>query len=118
MVLKIYVNNNFLIYLFYFIVLAIAGNKDDMYADEEVEESEVKNFADELNAIFQKTSAKSSNGIEDLFVKIGKKFLNPKSDGSTGPSGNIYKNGPKTDKSQNIQLNKKNSGGKQKKGCC
>jgi len=119
MVLKIYVNNNFLLYLFYFIVLAIAGNKDDMYADEEVDENEVKNFADELNAIFQKTSAKSSNGIEDLFVKIGKKFLNPKSDSPTGgPSGNTNKNGPKNDGKQNIQLNKKNSGGKQKKGCC
>ena len=118
MALKIYVNNNFLIYLFYFIVLAIAGNKDDMYADEEVDETEVKTFADDLNAIFQKTSAKSSNGIEDLFVKIGKKFLNPKSDGSTGPTPNTNKSGQKNDKNQNIQLDKKNSGGKQKKGCC
>ena len=118
MALKIYVNNNFLIYLFYFIVLAIAGNKDDMYADEDVDETEVKNFADELNAIFQKTSAKSSNGIEDLFVKIGKKFLNPKSDGPTGPSANTNKSAPKNNQNQNIQLDKKKSGGKQKKGCC
>ena len=41
-----------------------------------------------LKAIFQKTSAKSSNGVEDLFIKIGKRFLNPKGDITTGSIGN------------------------------
>ena len=47
-----------------------------MYADEEVDNNEAKNLAKELNAIFVKTSAKSSINIEELFIKIGKKFLN------------------------------------------
>ena len=46
-----------------------------MYENEDVDESEAKQLASELNAIFQKTSAKESNGIEDLFTKIGEKFL-------------------------------------------
>ena len=40
-------------------MLAIAANKDDMYENEEVDENEAKNLASELNAIFQKTSAKN-----------------------------------------------------------
>ena len=47
-----------------------------MYADEEVDNNEAKNLAKELNAIFVKTSAKSSINIEELFIKLGKKFLN------------------------------------------
>ena len=47
-----------------------------MYENEEVDDNEAKNLAKELNAIFVKTSAKSSINIEELFIKIGKKFLN------------------------------------------
>ena len=72
-------------------------------------------MADSLKAIFQKTSAKSANGVEDLFIKIGKRFLNPKGEETTGESGN--KN-PKADNKENIKLNKKGSDGKPKKGCC
>ena len=46
-----------------------------MYEHEEVEESEGKELAKQLGAIFQKTSAKEASGVEDLFVNIGKKFL-------------------------------------------
>ena len=47
-----------------------------MYINEEVDINEAKNLAKELNAIFVKASAKSSINIEELFIKIGKKFLN------------------------------------------
>ncbi len=90
--------------------MAVAGNKDDMYEHEEVEENEGKNLARELGAIFQKTSAKESNGIEELFTKIGKKFLDP-----TGSEGT--KNNMKEDKKK-IRLNKSKGEDKQKKGCC
>ena len=87
-----------------------------MYENEEVEENEAKNLADELKAIFQKTSAKSATGIEDLFIKIGKRVLNPKEEDASGTGGN--KNILKGDKKDNIKLNKKNGDGKGKKGCC
>ena len=98
-------------------MLAIAGNKDDMYENEDVDENEAKQLANELNAIFQKTSAKESNGIEDLFTKIGKKFLNPTSDDK--PTGQVGKKSGKNndDNNKNIKLGGKNSGN-QKKKCC
>ena len=100
-------------YIFYVIVLALAGNKYDLYENEEVDEGEEKELAAELNAIFQHTSAKDSSGVEDLFVKIGEKFLNPNS--NTGGNEN-NKNTDKGNK-DSIKLNQKNAGGK-KKGCC
>ena len=89
--------------------MALAGNKNDMYEQEEVEENEGKDLAKQLGAIFQKTSAKESTGVEDLFIKIGKKFLNPNS--TEGISGD---NKPK---GQKLKSEKSKSGG-EKKGCC
>ena len=72
-----------------------------MYENEKVDEDDAKKLASDLNAIFQKTSAKESTGVEDLFVKIGKKFLNPNSDEGGA------KNEQRNDKSKSIKLNKK-----------
>ena len=79
----------------------------------------MKELANELNAIFQKTSAKESHGVDDLFIKIGKKFLDPKGESSTaGQGGNTNKSGDKRDK-KSVKLKKeKNTGDKPKKGCC
>ena len=93
--------------------MALAGNKNDMYEHEEVEENEGKDLAKELGAIFQKTSAKESTGVEDLFLKIGKKFINPNSTDS--PSGGKADSQPKGQKLKNDDPSKKNDG---KKGCC
>ena len=38
-----------------------------------VDEMEAKDLANELNAIFITTSAKGSIGIDELFIKIGKR---------------------------------------------
>ena len=87
--------------------MALAGNKNDMYENEEVEENEGKQLAKELGAIFQKTSAKESTGVEDLFLNIGKRFVNPNS--KEGASSN--------EKGQKLSSSKrKGEGGK--KGCC
>ena len=83
-----------------------------MYEHEEVEENEGKEFAKEINAIFQKTSAKESTGIEDLFAKIGKKFLDPSGSEITSQA----KNGLK-DKNK-IKLDKNKVDEKQNRGCC
>ena len=48
-----------------------------MYEYEEVQETEAKAFAKDIGAIFQTTSAKLSNGVEERFKMIGKKFVNP-----------------------------------------
>ena len=57
------------------IVLGIAGNKCDLFHDEEVTEEEAKKYADSIGAVFHLTSCKESIGIDDLFVECGKKYL-------------------------------------------
>ena len=71
--------------LFFSIVLALVGNKDDMYQFEEVSDDEGRLFAKELNAIYKRTSAKNQTGggIDDLFKIIGVKFLHPDSENTS-----------------------------------
>jgi len=57
------------------IVLGIAGNKCDLFQDEEVTEEEVKKYANSIGAVFHLTSCKESVGIDDLFFECGKKYL-------------------------------------------
>ena len=56
------------------IILAIAANKSDLIEQEAVEEENARNFAKEINAIFVSTSAKDSEGINNLFKEIAKKY--------------------------------------------
>ena len=55
--------------------MAIVGNNSHLYAKQEIPEIEAKKFANENNAIFTLVSSKFNEGINDLFVYIGKKFL-------------------------------------------
>lgn len=93
--------------------MAVAGNKNDMYEYEEVPEAEAKNFAKEIGAIFQTTSAKVANGVDDLFKMIGEKFLHPDTASSPGTTGT---DGTKGGNSK-VKLNGK-SGNAKKGGCC
>ena len=61
------------------VVMGIAGNKSDLYENEEVSEQEAREFAKSIGAIFCLTSAQSNSGIEELFEEMGKKFLDPNS---------------------------------------
>ena len=86
-----------------------------------MDENEAKSLAEEINAVFQKTSAKSANGIDDLFIKIGIKFLekNP-------PVNNIQRQNINSNNSIEEKKNKKENGNlslsyiedKPKKRCC
>ena len=58
----------------------MAGNKSDLYNIEKVTYEEGLELAKSLNAIYQRTSAKEkSGGVEELFLNIGKKLLDPNS---------------------------------------
>ena len=61
-------------------VLALVGNKTDLYEDQKVETSSAREFANKIGAIFQLTSAKKNDGIPNLFDNIGKKYLQPNYD--------------------------------------
>ena len=57
------------------IVCGIAGNKNDLSEHEKVDRDEVKEFCDEINAVFKYTSAKNNICIDELFKELGYKFL-------------------------------------------
>ena len=59
-------------------ILVIVATKNDLY--KEVKDEEGKAFAEEINAIFQSTSAKSNIGIKSLFVNIARKYFDPSYD--------------------------------------
>ena len=61
-------------------ILALVGNKNDMFENEKVDESEARQYAESIGAIFQKVSAKSISTVKDLFKLVGKKFLDPNYD--------------------------------------
>ncbi len=57
------------------IILALAGNKCDLYAQEEVTIEDGKHFQEEHQIlIFQQTSAKENTGIDELFHEITQKI--------------------------------------------
>ena len=69
------------------IVIGLAANKSDLFHNEKVPEEKARKFAQEIGAIFKLTSACTSVGVEELFVSVGCKFLDPnyKDDGSKKP---------------------------------
>ena len=89
------------------------GNKSDLYEEEEVPKDEGLSLAKELNAIFQYTStATSSDGINNIFINIGKKFLDPFYETTSNMTKEELKS---RDESIRISKIKKR---KKKKKCC
>ena len=86
-------------------IFAVAGNKSDLYSEEEVKEEEAKKFAESINALFILTSCQEAIGIEDLFNKCAIKYLE---------QNKIIDVKPKGDK---LKLGKKEKNKKEKK-CC
>jgi len=99
--------------IFYIIVLALIGNKSDVYDKEEVSKDEGLSLAKEINAIFQYTStAKSSDGINNIFIKIGKKFVDTFYKASSQMAKEDLKSTNESIKIRKIKKRKK------KKKCC
>ena len=64
------------------VILAVVANKSDLYDKAAVKNEEGAEFAKSIGALFQSTSAKSDNGITNLFNNIGLKYFNPEFDSS------------------------------------
>ena len=105
------------------IVIGVAGNKSDLYENEEVKEDEAREWAKEIGAVFELTSAQNNTGINDLFLNVGYKFLDP----SFKPEIEIgnkedKENKDETKEDKKIVLNKKDlkkeTGGKKKRNFC
>ena len=107
-------------------ILALVANKVDLYKDEKITNDMGKAYADEINAIFQNTSALSNSGIDKLFENLGNKFLNPDFDYKKPQEKNENVD---NNENKNIKTNKKNGkekiklkddpkGKEKKKNCC
>ena len=94
-------------------IFGIAGNKCDLFQDEEVPEEEGKKFAKEIGAIFQLTSCKESIGIDDLFYECGKKYLE---------TNNLVTKNDKEEKNNTIKItsdkNKNKTNETRRNKCC
>ena len=64
------------------VLLAVIANKSDLYDNAQVKDEEGAEFARQIGALFQSTSAKSDTGITNLFDNIGQKLFNPNFDAS------------------------------------
>ena len=102
-------------------ILALAANKIDLYKDEQITNSDGKEYADEINAIFQNTSALSNTGIDNLFENLGRKFIDPdfdyKNPGKETKRKNQSKNINNERKKGDNKINLKDVN-KEKKRCC
>ncbi|PHJ19373.1 rab 5 [Cystoisospora suis] len=57
------------------VIIALAGNKEDLNADRQVPKQEAQQYADEHGILFIETSAKTGHNVNELFYEIGKKVL-------------------------------------------
>ena len=101
------------------IILAIAGNKCDNYANEQVNDKEGKALAKEINAIYMRTSAKLNSSIDEMFNSIGNKFLNPDMEITSNLTKEELIQQSEQLQREKIKLNNSNkNNNKTKKKCC
>ena len=110
-------------------IFALVANKIDLYKEQQVSNNDGKAFADEINAIFQATSAMSNSGINTLFDHLGKKIINPdydykldededKENCLKGKKGEDEENNEQKKESTGLTLKKDNKDDETKKSCC
>ena len=93
-------------------VFGVAGNKCDLFQEEQVSEDEGKKFAKSIGAVFHLTSCKESIGIDELFEECGKKYLE---------DNQMINDTNKGKESGNIVLDKNNNkeaGPNRRRRCC
>ena len=105
-------------------LLALVANKNDLYDKQTVNHKDAKIFAEEINAIFQTTSALNDQGINILFENIGKKIIMPDydyRDTNNQTQKDFSKKSQDEKNNKKIKLVKKNKDDEtkeKKKKCC
>lgn len=93
----------------------MAGNKEDLVDGEEVDTTVAKTWAQQIGAIYRKTSAKTNYGIEQLFREIAIK-LNPHLD-SSAPRGEAAPERTRVTGATRLEEKQQGKPG-HRKGCC
>ena len=107
-------------------IIAVVGNKNDLYSEQKVEKEEGEKFAKSIGAIFQLTSAKNDSGITELFKNIGKKYFDPSFDYSSTDEKQqnefkkkkIEQKEPKKKEPKGVQITAEKIKKKPEKKCC
>ena len=86
------------------VILAIAGNKADLFEQQEVSEEEAQQLASDSKAIFVPTSCKTGSGITELFKQVAKAYV----------KGGIEQ----AEEKMKLEKEKKKEEKKKKKSCC
>ena len=112
------------------VIFGLVANKSDLYEIECITSEQGIKLADEINAIFQKTSAKLGLGISLLFENLGRTYLEPgfdykkeeNIDKENFERKKIEKEREKIREKENIKIgndsNDNKDNNKKKKGCC
>lgn len=96
------------------IVLAVCGNKSDLFEQEEVDEEDAKSFAAGLNSIFKLASARNDSGIDDLFMAIANRLCDPSHKEAIDNDPNELNKANDRKETITIQKNAKLNGSKEK----
>ena len=92
-------------------ILSIVGNKFDLYEDEEVNEKEIKFFAEQIGGKYFLVSAKNGKGIDEMFKTLAKMYLSPNFRNKLNESRSSIRS--------SVQLNRKLLNKRNKKeNCC
>ena len=85
------------------IIIGVAGNKCDIYDQEEVDENEARQFAEKIGAFFELTSAKNNTGINELFQEAAERYVYK--DRKDNKNNNSKEEG---EENNNVKLSKNN----------
>ena len=72
-------------------VFGLAGNKKDLFLEEEVDEKDGIKKAEEIGAIFKLTSAKTKYGINELMEQLLREYIRKLKDREIDYDNNCYK---------------------------
>ena len=93
------------------ILFGVIANKIDLEKDINVKVDEIKNFSNKIGADYILASAKNGIGINEIFMKLGKKFIEQ----NQKNSNNIISNKPNQLKLEDFVIDQKVS---KRKKCC
>jgi small GTP-binding protein len=93
------------------VIVGVAGNKEDLFLEKEVDEEEGKKYSREINATFAQLSAKTNRkGINDFIMKLVIRYLNEQNEKPEIIEGNANREKGMILDKKSLQNKKSNKG--------
>ena len=100
------------------IILAIVANKSDLIESEQVDEAMAREFAKDNGALFALTSAKTTSGVESLFLDIAKKYTGTDSASTIESENKKEEEEYRKTRKDSVKITKQSQVKAKKKKCC